>query len=106
MSIHTKHSPADCEVCAAQQEADAVGAVPTAGHSSHPQPQQQEGPELKPCPFCGGTIISLVVDKQAKYAVSCEGCDCIVGEGYDKHGEADNVFGNPERARRAWNLRR
>lgn len=34
MSIHTKHSARDCEVCAAQQEADAVGAIPTAGHSS------------------------------------------------------------------------
>lgn len=32
MSIHTKHSAADCEVCAAQQEADAIDAIPTAGH--------------------------------------------------------------------------
>lgn len=32
MSIHTQHSAGDCEVCAAQQEADAVGAIPTAGH--------------------------------------------------------------------------
>lgn len=35
MSIHTKHSGRDCEVCAAQQEADAVGAIPTAGHRSN-----------------------------------------------------------------------
>lgn len=32
MSIHTSHSAGDCEVCAAQQEADAVGTIPTVGH--------------------------------------------------------------------------
>lgn len=32
MSIHTTHSAEDCETCAAQQEAEAVGATPTAGH--------------------------------------------------------------------------
>lgn len=35
MSMHTKHSAGDCEVCAAQQDADAVGAIPTAGHSGN-----------------------------------------------------------------------
>ena len=32
--MHTKHNTSDCEVCAAQQEADALGAIPTAGHQS------------------------------------------------------------------------
>ena len=44
MSIHTKHSAKDCEVCAAQQEADAVGAIPTAGHHEPPA-QPQAAPE-------------------------------------------------------------
>ena len=38
MSIYTKHSAKDCEVCAAQQEADAVGAIPTAGHAHTSRP--------------------------------------------------------------------
>lgn len=42
MSIHTKHSPADCEVCAAQQEADAIGAIPTGGHSDDSPQEAQE----------------------------------------------------------------
>jgi hypothetical protein len=39
MTIHTKHSAADCEVCAAQQEADAIGAIPTAGHETEQRAQ-------------------------------------------------------------------
>jgi transcription elongation factor Elf1 len=61
--------------------------------------------ELDPCPFCGSKLISLVPDKNQKYAVSCEGCYCIIGEGYDKHGAADNIFANEYRAVRAWNTR-
>lgn len=40
--IHTKHNPAHCEVCAAQQEADALGAIPTAGHLSDDRLLQQQ----------------------------------------------------------------
>jgi hypothetical protein len=47
MSIHTKHSARDCEVCAAQQEADAVGAIPTAGHSSTGEQETGEGGQMK-----------------------------------------------------------
>lgn len=37
--IHTRHKAVECEVCAAQQEADTVGAMPTAGHEAGGEPE-------------------------------------------------------------------
>src|ERR1041385_316601 len=75
MSIHTKHSAADCEVCAAQQEADAVGAIPTAGHNPDPQPQQQEEPERIDfsCRVCG--IQCAIAPDPPERAVCPEHCE-------------------------------
>lgn len=33
--------------------------------------------ELKPCPFCGGTTLTIVDERVNEYAVWCESCDAM-----------------------------
>lgn len=40
--IHTRHPISECEVCAAQVEADEVGAIPTMGHDTDAPPAPDE----------------------------------------------------------------
>ena len=61
-------------------------------------------PELKPCPFCGGTEIHIgPMDSPSAWecwVVGCNNCDCPL--------DVDSVkveLGTPEKAAAAWNTR-
>jgi len=58
-------------------------------------------PELKPCPFCGGTEIHFgPMEAPGAWMVGCNNYDCPLG--------VDSVtveFGTPEKAAAAWNTR-
>ena len=61
-------------------------------------------PELKPCPFCGGTEIHIGPMDQP----SAWGCWVVGCNNYDCPLDVDSVkveFGTPENAAAAWNTR-
>ena len=55
--------------------------------------------EIKPCPFCGCTDISMYTNgsdlDNYSYVVECDGCGCILDTGFDSE----------ERAIEEWNHR-
>lgn len=55
--IHTKHSPRDCEVCAAQVEADELGAIPTMGHTIELESTPDPKPDTRGVVMSRDTIL-------------------------------------------------
>ena len=63
--------------------------------------------ELKPCPFCGSNVSTIMGDKHIWFYIMCTKCFCDFGKYYDIANEMyEGEFETEQEAIDAWNTRK